>query len=204
VSSTSTDLYSDTSEIIFQVGQFEQDIYAHAAKSGRYFYSTEPISSSNNSANRTLTSASPTRIERLIRVLLPDGTPARRVDHEDTAAERAPRYYVLGTTIHEVGSDWGSSGILAMTIGFAQSPALLSPTGALTQNVSLLDKGADVLAIRLAEYFARKDTGRDPKEVDDLKARGDERLATLLDSLAHFGGNASRRFVSPEPQNGGS
>lgn len=204
VTNTSAELTNDSAEMIFQVQSFENELYQAAARAGRYFYSSSTVASSAGAANRTV--AIPATAERLVHVFL-SGTPETlysRVDREDPDAELAPRFYVEGQTITEVSSDWGSTGSKSIVVGFAQAPAALTITGALTQTVSTPDRHADFLAIRLAEYLVRKDVGNDPSLIQSLKARGDERLGEILESLAHYPGVARRRFISPEPLPPGS
>lgn len=199
-------LTSDPAEMIARVSACEIEVFAEAARASRYFHASASLTSSNAASDRTATFADANVVERIIRVRLASGgTEVRRVDLHDTDAEVAPRYFTLGTTLHEVGSDWGASGAIGLTVDYAKAPAILTISGATTQSLTLPDKYADVLAIRLAAYLAAKDTGaRAADEVARLDALYRARLDQVLSSLDSFGGYAYRRFLPVDQYPAGS
>ena len=206
VANAATTLTSNTSEMITQVGAAEQDVYTKVAQASRYFWNTFDGTCTAASSGRTFDTATIGNVERIVRLTLTDTLQlVNPVDVEDVWAEIAPRYYVLGTTIYEVGSDWGASGTVNLTVGYASAPAVLDPTGSALQTVSLPDKYADLLSIKLAVYLAQKDMeSRDPAEVQNLSAQYSDRLSSVIDSLGHFSGFVKRRFLNPNTYPEGS
>ena len=200
------DLYSNTSEIIAQVAAFERDIFRVAAAFTRNLVvqASSSFNSTNAAANRTvdLSTASP-GVERIIRIQL-GGVWVSLVDLEDVDAELPPRAYLLGSTLTEVGSDWGATGVVALVIDYVVKPATLDPTSNLSQTITLPDEFADLLAIRLAHYLSIKDVGRDPAEAQELDTIYQTRLKSMLDALDHREGEARRRFLAPYIVPGGS
>ena len=199
VANAATTLTSNPAEMIAKVAAFEQDVFTKVAQENRYFWQSFAATSSNAALNRTFDTATIGNVERIVRVTLTaTGVPIYSVDIEDTYAEIAPRYYILGTVITEVGSDWGASGTVGITIGYAAAPAALDPNGSATQTITLPDKYADLLSIKLAGYLAQKDMeSRDPAEVQNLDALYQSRLAGVIQSLDHFGGITRRRYIDP-------
>lgn len=198
-------LTSNTVEMIAQVNAFERDIYRVAAAENRYFHQQTTLTSTSGSSARTVDLSTPGNVERIILATLADGTVLSQVDVEDVYAALAPRYYVLGQTMHEVSSDWSATtGMVDVTLDYASQPALLDTSGLTSQTVSLPDPYVDLLALKLAQYLAVKDVGRAPEEAAALQSLYDARLAHVMDSLAHYGGTARRRFISPFKIPGGS
>lgn len=199
-------LTASSAEMISVVSGFERDIYRVAAQDNRYFVNIgQTVTSTSASGNRTASLASVTPgIERILRVALPDGTWVSQVDYEDPDAEIAPRYYVLGQTMYEVGSEWGATGTVTLTVDYGVKPAILDATSNMAQTVTLPDEYADLLVLRLANYLASKDVGRDPAEAQTFDSLYQGRMQDVLASLAHFGGLARRRFLAPNVIPGGS
>ena len=194
-------LTASSSEMLSKINALQNAIFSRVAAASRYFYTTTTATSTSGSSGRTADLSSKTDIERIIHVYATSDadTLFNRVDWEDQNAELPPRYFLKGTTLCEVSSDWSSStGTVALTIGYAQKPTQLTVTGALTQNVSLPDADADVLALGLAAYLAAKDAGRPEGEADRLAAEYERRIQIIIASLDHYGGTAHRRFLSPE------
>lgn len=206
VQNAAPDLTASSSEMISVVAGFERDIYRVAAQDNRYFVDIgQTVTSTNASANRTADlSALTPAVERLFRVTLPGGTWVSLVDYEDTDAELAPRAYVLGQTLYEVGSEWGATGAVALGIDYGVKPATLDPTSNMAQTVTLPDEYTDLLVLRLAAYLSEKDTGRDPAEAQGFDALYQQRLQDVLAALASFGGRTRRRFLAPNVVPGGS
>lgn len=199
VANAATSLTSNTSEMIEKIDAFQGDVYTKIASENRFFWGTFDAVSSTGTSGRFFDTATAGNVERLVRVTLTDtGVLVNPVDVEDTDAELAPRYYVLGSQVWEVGSDWGAAGTVNVTIGYASAPAALDSTGSILQTISLPDKYADLLSIRLAGYLAAKDMeSRDPSEVANLQNAYDQRLASVIQSLDQFAGAVKRRFISP-------
>lgn len=198
-------LTASAAEMIARVAAFESDVFQAASRQSRYFYATTTGNSTNAASARTLDLSTVANLMRVHRVTITStGALVKRVDQDDTDAEFAPRYFLAGTVLTEVGSDWGASGVVGLTIGYVKRQTALSPSGALTQTVTLPDEYTDLLVIRLAHYLAQKDTGREPTETESLWGLYERRLRDVLDSLEHFGGTARRRFIDPAPLPPGS
>ncbi len=199
VANQATILTQNSADLIAKIGQFERDIFTKISSQNRFFYKEAAGTSTVDSANRTFDTAVIGDIERIIRVLLTATSQSIEVvDAEDTVAEIAPRYYLLGTVMTEVGSDWGATGAVGITIGYAAGPAALDPTGSTTQTVTIPDRYADLLSTRLASYLASKDLeSRDPAEVSVLDNQYQMRLMSVINSLDMYGGAVRRRFVNP-------
>lgn len=199
VANSAPSLTANTFEMISKVAAFERDAYTAVAAKNRFFWDSFDTTSNDDSAGRFVDTAVAGNVERLVQVTFTDtGAVLHPVDLEDTDAEIAPRYYMRGTLLTEVGSDWGASGTVNLTYGYAQSPGDLDPTGSATQPISLPDRYADLLEIRLAAYLAGKDLeSRDPNEVSTLNTRYQERLSSVIASLDQYGGAVRRRFVNP-------
>lgn len=205
ISNNDPGMTGNSSLMIAEVAAYERDIFRVAARESRFFYTEASVTSTDAPSARSIAlSAITPPIERIVRVLLPTGVPLKQVDYEDQGAELAPRYYVFRTTLYEVGSEWGASGPVTMTVGYAESPAVLDVAGSLSQTVTLPDEYTDLLDLRLAQYLAVKDTGRDPTEAQALGAEYGARLSDVIDGLDHFGGSVRRRFISPAEQPRGS
>lgn len=199
-------LTASSAEMISVVAGVERDIYRVAAQDNRYFVQVgQTVTSTNAAANRTaaLAALSP-GVQRILSVTLPDGTWVSQVFFEDPESEIAPRYYVLGQTLYEVGSEWGATGAITLTLNYGVKPATLDPTSNMAQTVTLPDEYTDLLVLKLASYLASKDTGRDPAEAQGFDTLYQGRLQDVLASLSSFGGVARSRFLSPAVIPGGS
>lgn len=199
-------LTQNTSEMIAKVNAIQNEVFSRVAAENRFFASSVALTSSSGPPSRAIDLSVQQSIERLFLVQMADGTLVRPVDIEDTAAEIAPRYYVLGQTLNEVGTDWGNGGVgtVVFTVWFAFTANQLDPSGNLSQLLTIPDQHADLVSIRLASYLAGKDVGRDPTEIQRLDALYDARLSVVIDALTHYAGAVRRRFVSPNAFPGGS
>lgn len=140
-------------------------------------------------------------VERIIRVDLADGRTASQVDVQDLEAELAPRYLVRGLTLVEVSNDWNTTTGAAqtVTVTYAYGPAAISPTGLLTQTVSVPDEWTDLLILPLALYLHRLNPTPNAVEADRLTALLDERTTAYVSYLKTYGGVEARRFDLPSP-----
>lgn len=193
-------LVSDRSEIINRIAGFERDVYDLATRENRYFFAlSAAVSSTNASSARSIPLASLTiPCGRILKFVLNDGRTVDQVDIQDLEAELAPRYYVLGTTMYEVSNDWSASpGVVSGILTYVRQPATLSTAGDLTQTLSLPDEFADMIELRLAEYLAHKDVGRDPLELERLEKMINDQDENFVSHVGQFAGVESRRFNIP-------
>lgn len=201
-STANAPLTGDPAIMLSRIRADQSAVFSKAAEVNRdYFSTTATLTSTNASQNRTasLLGVSPP-VERVLQLAFAaSGAVINQVDPLDTAGELAPRYLMLGTTVTEVGSDWGVSGSVSLTLTYVQGPTDIDPTGSLTQAVSIPDRWTDILVVNLAQYLHHMDQGRDPVEGERLQALADARLQDFLNYLAHFGGVESRHAVIPSP-----
>jgi hypothetical protein len=201
-SSSNGPLTADAGIMLSRIRADQSALFTKAAEVNRdFFATTATLTSTSGSANRTvdLTTLSPP-IERLLRVTrTSDGVELNQVDPLDIAAELAPRYTTQGLGLVEVASDWGGSGTVGVTLLYVQGPTDISPTGSLTQAVSIPDRWTDILVVNLAQYLHHMDVGRDPAEGDRLQALADARVQDFVNYLTHVSGVEARRFVIPSP-----
>lgn len=203
-----TSLVSNRPVVIARIAAIERKLFDRAAKLNSYYYAVRASANSTNAASgRTvdLSAIAPTTapVKRLVAAFLPSGVEINRVDFRDTSAELAPRAFVRGKSLVEVGSDWGASGVVAVTVDYVRHPAPLSTTGDLTQNVSIEDAYADLLELGLAWWIAHTDEGRETPELTRLKEEMAERLADYDDHLAGFSGEAARQNIIESHNSGG-
>lgn len=194
-------LTASSSEMLSKINALQNAIFSRIASASRYFYTTGTLTSTSGSSGRSADLSTLTGVERIVHVYATavPGTLFSRVDWEDQNAELPPRYFLRGTTLCEVSADWqAATGTVALTVGYAKQATQLDPTGNLTQAVTIPDAHADILSLGLAAYLAAKDAGRPDTEADRLQAEYEQRLATIMASLDHYGGMAHRRFLSPE------
>lgn len=195
-----TSLTSDNAEMINRIAADERALFDIAAQSSSFYYAAETAvtSTSGSSARTVATSALTPPVGRILRFVLNSGAEVFQVDLRDTGAELAPRYYLLGTTLKEVGSDWSAtSGTVSGTLTYIKRPTDLSTTGALTQTVTLDDRFVDILEMRLAWYLAHKDVGRDIPEIQRLEQQIAARVNDFQQMLSLFGGAEVRSFNLP-------
>jgi len=164
------------------------------------FKTTVSISSTGGSSGRVFDlSALSAPLERVLKLTLGDGREVSQVDELDTDAELAPRYFVRGLSLVEVGSDWGTSGAKTATLVYVYGMTDIDPTGSLSQAVTVPDQWTDLLVLPLAIYLSRKDPGRDPNEIASLSSMLDDRQQAFTTYLTNLGGIQSTRFVLPTP-----
>lgn len=193
-------LVSDTAEIINRIASIEQGVYDLATRENRHFFALKAaVASTNGSTDRSIGLAGLTiPCGRILQLKLADGRIVNQVDVLDTDGELAPRYYVLGKTIYEVGNDWSpTAGPVSASLTYVRQPAALSVTGALTQTLSLDDEFTDLIELELAAYLAHKDVGRDPAELDRLDKLIAAAQANFISHITEFGGVEARRFNQP-------
>lgn len=193
-------LVADTAEIINRIAGFERDVYDLATRENRFFFAVSAaIASTGGPSGRSIAlSGLSIPCGRILKFVLNDGRTVDQVDIQDLEAELAPRYYVLGTTIYEVSNDWSSSaGAVNGTLTYVRQPSPLSATGDLTQTVTLPDEFIDMLEMRLAEYLAHKDVGRDPLELQRLEKMIANQDENFVSHVTEYAGVESRRFNIP-------
>lgn len=201
-SSANGPLTADAGIMLSRIRADQSALYTKAAELNRdFFATTASVTSTSGSSGRTIDlSALTPPLERLLRVTrTSDGVDLAPVDPLDTAAELPPRYTTQGLRLLEVGSDWGASGTVSVTVLYVQAPTDIDPAGSLTQAVSLPDRWTDILVVNLAQYLHHMDVGRDPAEGERLQALSDARVQDFMNYLTHVGGVEARRFVIPTP-----
>ncbi len=201
-STLNTPLTSDAVEMLSRIRADQQAIFTENAEETRdRFQMSATLSSSIAAAAREVNLTSLiVPLERLLKVSLADGTEVNQVDFLDVDAELAPRYFVRGQKLIEVGSDWGSSGAKTLTLIYVYGPTVIDIAGSLTQVVSIPDEWTDLLVLPLAMYLFQKDPGRDAAEFTRLDGLLDAREQAFADHLKHYGGVESRRFIQPTPK----
>jgi hypothetical protein len=194
-------LVSDTAEMINRIAALEQAVYDLATRENRHFFALKAaIASTSAASDRSIALTGLTvPCGRILQFKLADGRIVNQVDVLDVEAELAPRYYVLGKTIYEVGNDWSaSSAAISGFLTYVRQPAVLNKAGTLTQTLSLDDEFTVLLELRLAEYLAHKDVGRDPTELERLEKMIAEAEANFVSHITEFGGVEARRFNQPQ------
>lgn len=194
-------LTTDSTEMLSRIRADQQRIFTAIAGQTRDRFKTTAALTSNAAASGRvfdLSTVTPP-IERVLQVTLGDGRIVSPVDELDTDAELAPRYFVRGQSLIEVGADWGTSGAKSATLVYVYGATPITITGSLTQVVTIPDEFVDVLVLPLAGYLAQKDPGRDPGELARLAAMLDDANDHLVQFLTNYGGITSTRFVIPNP-----
>lgn len=194
-------LTTDPVEMVVRVQQMQQRVFTAIAplNAARFSVVATPNSTSASS-NRTvdLSPLSPP-VERVRRVALPSGVDVDQVTEMDPNAELAPRYFPRGQKLYEVGSDWGATGVVVMTILYAYGATPITATGGTSQAISLPDEWADVLIIPLARYLHTKDPGRDPIEYQNLTTQYGEAWTAFLGYVTNYDGELMRSKLLPAP-----
>lgn len=196
-----TSLTSDNAEMIARIAADERALFDLSAQSSSFYHAVSTaVTSTSGSSGRTIATASLTPpVGRILRFVLNTGEEVHPVDLRDTDAELEPRYYLLGTTITEVENDWsGTTGTVSGTLTYIRQPTALSTSGALTQTITLDDRFADLLELRLAWYLAHKDVGRDAPELQRLEQRILARTQDYMAMLQMYGGSEVQRFIFPQ------
>lgn len=206
-------LTADRAEMLGRIRADQQELFTRLADKTRdRLQTTAGVSSTNASADRVIDLSGVTPpIERVLQLKLVDGREVSQVDFLDVDAELAPRYFVRGRTLVEVSNDWRSTaGIVTGTIVYVYGPTDITPSGALSQNVSVDDQWINLLVLPLGVYLHTKDTGaRDASERQQLLAdlgdwdEGTGLRGAFLRHLENYGGVESRRFVQPSPGDSG-
>lgn len=193
-----------TADILARLNYGQGQLFTRLAQENRFFYLlSASVASSAAASQRTLDlSTLDPPIERLMLdgVVLPGGTPLSVVDFTDQAAALAPRAYPAGLILHEIGSEWGATGIISFTVWYVSRPADLNVAGNLTQVLALPDRFASWYDYDLALFFSQRDTGRgllDPEEFKRLGAYQEAVYQDIVQYLDHVMGPALRRFALP-------
>lgn len=196
-----TTLVSDPVEMLTRIQQIQQRVFTALAKlNGTRFAVAAAQGSTNASANRTVDlTALAQPVERIIRVSFSTGAEIYPVTELDPNAQLAPRYFPRGTKLYEVGSDWGATGVVAVTILYAFGAATITVTGATSQAVTVPDEWADVLILPLARHLHLKDPGRDPVEYDRLTALYVQAWGGFMEYAANYDGDLMRSQLLPAP-----
>lgn len=196
-------LTTDRAEMLSRIRADQQALFTSVAGLARdRFTTTTALTSTAAARGRTCDLAGVTPpVERVLQLVLSDGREVFQVDELDQAAELAPRYFVRGTTLVEVGNDWNTAAGTAVTatLAYVYGATDIDPAGLYTQAVSVPDAWVDLLVLPLAMYLHTKDPGRDPAEYQALAARLDERQQAFLAYLGNYGGVEHRRFILPTP-----
>lgn len=197
-----TSLTADTVELLTRIQQIQQRVFTSVAKLNSPRLSVSVSANSTNAASARVVdlSALAQRVERLIRVGLGSTTEILPVSEIDTASQLAPRYFIRGQSLIEVGSDWSaSSGVVSVTLLYAYGATAITPTGATSQAVSVPDEFADVLILPLARYLHQKDPGRDSGESERLAGDYKEAWGMFMLYLTNYDGDRDRSQLLPAP-----
>lgn len=201
-------LADDRAEMLSRIRADQQALFTGVAGLTRdRFKRSVPVTSSSGSGGRTisltgLSDAATYPVERVLKLTLASGAEVSQVDELDTDAELAPRYFVRGTTLVEVGNDWNTvnAAVVGGTLVYVYGPADIDPTGDYTQVVTVPDQWLDLLVLPLAMYLHQKDAGRDPAEYERLRSMHEAREAAFLSYLGNYGGTEAKRFDLPAPR----
>lgn len=197
-------LTADSVEMLTRIRSIQERVFVATAQLSRTRFATVDIMTSTNAASGRSIDLT-TLTQPLMRILKvwrsSDGIEVRQVPEADQNSQLSPRYYVRGTTMWEVGSDWStSSGTVDLDVQYAYGPTSININGSTSSiNVSIPDEHIDVLIYPLAMYLHQKDTGRDPAEYQQLDSQYRDAWQSFLDYLTNYGGDVSRRLVPPTP-----
>ena len=195
---------TDPIEALMVIRKDQRTIFARCAAQNRdYFATSATLSASTGSAGRIM--QLPPNCARVLQLLIASTmTPVSIIDITDPTGDLAPRGSVFGQTIVEVGNDWSAApGSVAMLLYYVQGPTDISPSGDLTQLISLPDDWSHLLVLRLALYYAGKDLGRDPQEIQRLDTQCQSAEQDFLSFITEQGGIKGNRFRIPTPSTGG-
>lgn len=188
-------------EILARIEAEQQSVYAQLASLTRDRYQVKTSANSTNAASDRevdLAAITPS-VLRVLKLQLPNGDEINQVDVLDTDADFSPRYVIRGQKAIEVGSDWGASGVVAVTVIYVQGPTAITSSGAYSQAMSLPDEWADLLVVPLAMYLCQMmGKGRDAEEYKRLEIMRDERQKAFADYVKNFGGVENKRFMLPQ------
>lgn len=185
-------LTQSTVEMIHVVNQYANRLRQQLLERNHsFFFHEETKASSNAASDRVLdldALTSTQKVGRLIALKLPDTTEISIVDYKDRAAALAPRGYPKKKTIVEIGSEWGSTGPITITVAYNIGCTPLVLTGATTQAVTVDDEYSWLLDNRLGRYLANKDVGRDEAEVKLLDIEYEAGFEDYVSWLTNVGG----------------
>lgn len=195
-------------DILSRIRADQQTLFTSLAGLTRdRFKATASVTSTAASSGRTidLSAVSPS-VERVLKLTLADGREVSQVDELDTDAELAPRYYVRGQVLVEVSNDWNTASGAAVsgTLVYVYGPTDISPTGDMTQTVSVPDTWIDLLVLPLAKYLVNVDPNPSPETAARIDTLLEERQQAFLAYLNSYGGITSTRFDIPNPNRQGA
>lgn len=202
-SGLNTTLGADSAEMMTRIRSIQQRVFTATATLGRARFTVSQAVNTNNAASaRTYDLTGLTLpLERILRIsLTSSGAEINQVSEIDTDAKLAPRYFVRGTSIIEVGSDYGASGVVNLTVLYVYGATAIAPSDSpSSKNVTVPDEWIDVIVIPLAMYMHQKDPGRDPGEHARLVTEYMQAWEGYLQYLTNYGGDISRRALLPAP-----
>lgn len=203
---------ANTAQLIARMRADQRAIYTKIAERNRtYYLQTVGVTSNVAASGRVVDlSAVTPPLERLLQLVLSDGRVVSLVDILDLESELAPRCYVLGQQLVEVGNDYSpDASAINGTLYYVAAPTDLDTTGDLTQAMSLPTDWSDLLVIPLAQWLAAQDStqalqGGPPRddEIARLQTMYEETLETFLTYLDHYSGVPALRFDVPRPLHG--
>jgi hypothetical protein len=199
-----TSLTQSTVALIKEVDSYARNLrQALIDRNHTFFFHEETKASSAAASARildldALTSAQ--KVGRLIALYLPSTEEISIVDYKDREAALAPRGYPKKKTIVEIGSEWGTTGAITITVAYNIGVTQLTLTGATTQTVTVDDEYAWLLDNRLARYFAAKDVGRSSDELENLDAEYNAGFESYVDWLTDIAGPQTLRNPPSVPQ----
>lgn len=191
-------------EFLSRINADQHALFASIAAITRdRFQTTAAINSNNASSAREIDfSATTPSVQRILKVVITSSAAEiTQVDVLDTDAEFAPRYFVRGQKLIEVGSDWGASGVVGVTLTYVYGATAIDATGASSQLITVPDEWADLLVMPLALYFYQQSpaTGaRAEAEFQRLTAMLEERQKAFYEYVKNYGGVEARRFMMPQ------
>lgn len=182
-------LTESTTVMIHRVNQDAIRLRQQLLDRNKTFFFQEEAKATNAAASARVLDleslGSGNKVGRLVKVSLPSGAKVSIVDYIDRTAALAPRGYPKQKTIVEVGSEWGASGAVVLTVAYNIGCTSLVLTGATTQNVTIDDEYAWLLDNRLGAYLAAKDVGR---SADEIKLLDEEYEAGVEDYVLWLSG----------------
>lgn len=197
-------------EVLARIESEQQAVFAMLASQHRDRYQVSTTANSTNAASSReidLSVITPVVLRVLKLAITSSGEEVNQVDVLDQDADFAPRYFVRGQKLIEVGSDWGASGVIGMTLIYVQGPTAITASGAYSQTITIPDEWADLLVLPLAMYLfqiagpmANTDQApqfRTAEEYQRLEKLLAEKREAFAEYLKNYGGVEVRRFMLP-------
>lgn len=193
-------LGNDAVDMCTRVQQHQQRVFTALASlpmallGSSKFVVQQTLTSSSGASGRTvdLTTVS-APIERILRVsLASSNVDINKVTEFDVTTQLAPRYFIRGTLLNEVGSDWSTvTGTVSINLLYCFGATPIVVTNGTGQNVTVPDEWLDILILPLARYFFNQDPGRDPAEYQWLDSQYAETWNRFLVFATNFPGEYS-------------